>query len=555
MSSKLRYIYLQCLFFTLPALTHGQLQSTFSPYKFVQTSPNGDFSVGGFPTDVLEVNGQLIILGHGWGGASGINPSTYLSLFSSEGHSELIYDDFDLATWVNQANKGSLHKANETFLFSVDLQSRFIEPSDTFWTAHAIFAVPESGFPYLVDSFYKVDVRDQMGGPYKRVHFVDDSMRYAVSSQVGFASRTRGDHYAFIELDLTNQDTIRTLRRFERRDLPWRATALAEYVRADTLFRVVRDRDTELWPLYFDISDITTGSRLDSHRLDGRIIMEEGLPNPVGIPVYGEGAWFQLSAPYFEDEPGVYYQVPRMHAFDFDGNLRFEREFETYQTYQVNGSVALAFDSLNGSVIAGLQLQQYDGSAQSRTDQFLTVVESIDANSGESLWRTRLSLLDTGVDGPGDRRFYVQDIYPRKGDNGGYIVTGLIRTNERQPELDLPNSYTGMFFLDSVGCFAPGCRQATGLDDSRDIEFVILAGPNPVPAGTPLRISVNAPDQLTSFDYYFVDVTGRTVREGIIDGPLLPTNGLVPGMYQLVISGSKTVPYEHRSYVQTIIVQ
>jgi hypothetical protein len=136
------------------------------------------------------------------------------------------------------------------------------------------------------------------------------------------------------------------------------------------------------------------------------------------------------------------------------------------------------------------------------------VLKAVNARTGDSLWTTRMRQ-DSGATNVWGTS--PSDIAIRP-DGKGYVVASWTVDVELDPDRpELGYSYTTLYFLDSIGCLTPGCRETTSTEAPRYAYEISLA-PNPIPAGGSLRVTL--PSELREVHYAITNAQGQQVHFG-----------------------------------------
>ena len=175
----------------------------------------------------------------------------------------------------------------------------------------------------------------------------------------------------------------------------------------------------------------------------------------------------------------------------------------------------------------------------------------LDAATGDSLWTT-----DFAVDSLTSESYFINpnQVIARP-DGRGYIVTCHVSDSQLNRERNLLYQYAALFFVDTLGCLTPGCRDVSSVDpghtSSRAAPYRIVLAPNPVAAGEPIALRLTdatdgGPSDPTRvpLTYRLTDISGAVLQTGRV-GPgatsvSISTDGLTPGTYVLSAQGADT---------------
>ena len=93
----------------------------------------------------------------------------------------------------------------------------------------------------------------------------------------------------------------------------------------------------------------------------------------------------------------------------------------------------------------------------------------------------------------------------------GYVLVAGVEDAIPHVPFGLSKEYTALIFLDSLGCLAPGCRDASSTTPS-SYAYEISLSPNPLPAGGELRVRL--PQGIARARYAITDTHGKRVGFG-----------------------------------------
>jgi len=221
-------------------------------------------------------------------------------------------------------------------------------------------------------------------------------------------------------------------------------------------------------------------------------------------------------------------------AFDLrTGEFKWEDTYISKQDWFINPGWELTCIDSSGKAALTIypSSKVYDNSTGERDWQL--EIKAADAVTGDSLWATYLQLDSFATR---DYGMTSRDI-AMKANGEGYIVAAAIAETKLDPHRDLRYAYTALFFLDSLGCLAPGCRESTPTKDAY-ASYEISLAPNPVRAGE--QISVSFPEAVAAVRYAITDAQGKRLgsseSEQVAGGKLdVPIENLPSGMYYLTV--------------------
>ena len=197
-----------------------------------------------------------------------------------------------------------------------------------------------------------------------------------------------------------------------------------------------------------------TGRLLGVHRVKD----DHGLPHAVPSPANGLG--YMTVSPVVEPPGGRPRALVEVDAFDLrTARPAWRRTWDAPPGWHHASVLPVSRVDSTGHVAVTAYEEGRDRSAARPDRHSRVVVRAHDARAGDSLWVTRVRLDSAATDawtaGP-------MDVAVRPGGRG-YVVacwTADYALDANRPELGY--AYTTLIFLDSLGCAAPGCRDASG---------------------------------------------------------------------------------------------
>ena len=505
-------------------------------YGLLQVQPAPEYTYGPNIFDVVEDSIGLLITGEGWW-THRTDGASFLYRYSPEGGSKTLFTDPDVGPWVNQPEDGTLRALGAAGYLYATVQSILIEPepNPVGRFSAVLYHVDTSGHAVILDSI-KREGWGGIGTHYlNRVHvFNPEGGKLIAYMAYNRPSTTnRPGRAAYWEYQVREGSVVRT------REYGWEVNLtnefpLGAYVRQDTLFRIVGSFDDGIY--YLARHDLTTGSPLPyplGERLPTAGILGSHGPGSVS---YGSHAWYRHGIAVEPKGPYSLQAVAKLMSVGYDGRERFRVSSPPPEGYVTGPNFANStLDTTNNVAILVSDIHVAGTSGRRTVDDYALLVEAFDAVTAESKWRTQLSL--DGVGGPEKRYLRTVGVVARP--TGGYIIVADAGSAEAQPDSLLHNTYMPLFFLDSVGCFAPGCRLVNAIDDLDEVSFALTLSPNPVVAGTPVRLDFAHAATNTAEAgqrYQLTDAAGRLVDQGPVEpGGAVPTHGLGPGTYYLTV--------------------
>jgi hypothetical protein len=299
--------------------------------------------------------------------------------------------------------------------------------------------------------------------------------------------------------------------------------------RAQSILR--SDNSLDLIVKYFNIY---TGVEIS------RILVKKGLNR---TPLFAHNAKNSLG---YMTEFNIDWDAPRhrrttteITAFDLrTGELKWEDEYISRPDWFTNPDWEFTRVDSSGqtALTAYPSAKVYDNSTGNRDWQL--ELKAANALTGDSLWTTYLQLDSFATR---DYGMVPMDI-AMKPNGMGYVVVAGIAETKLDPNRDLRYAYTALFFLDSLGCLAPGCRETSSTKDP-SLGYEISLAPNPVRAGG--ELSVSFPESVSEVRYAITNGQGQRLgfsgSESVLEGKLdVQIDDLPSGMYYLTVwpSGS-----------------
>ena len=425
----------------------------------LQTVP--ELSFGSTPQQAVIFNDKLVIQGVGFDSNHVFTVGSFFSLYDGIHLETLEFDSTNIRS-LNDAERASALIVPDGVL---SIRNANYDPVDTNYTFSGAASILEfvntSGSQNLVfqiDSLFlsAADVEESAAVLTTGVRRLEglslDTIRYVFNW--GFISNRQ----AIVEIRSYVPDpilgyrkvkTVPILDNIEPNDFQ-----VGVWSFGDTLGRaqlVVELGDVNMYVRYFDIH---TGSPIGSRILIqsnvsgiSRVISSEG--SEMG---YGTETKIDWDAPLFRRT------TTRVWAFDLrTGALRWEKEYISRQDWFTSPSWELTrIDSSGQTVLTAFASnRRYDSSSSKREGQI--ELKAVNAVSGDSLWTTYLQLDSFATRGHG---IVPMDI-AMKPNGEGFVVASWVSETKLDPNRDLRYAYTALFFLDSLGCLAPGCRETS----------------------------------------------------------------------------------------------
>jgi hypothetical protein len=506
----------------------------------LQTAPELPF--GTFPAQVVATNNNLVIQGTGWDSINVHTNGAYFSVFDGSGLETIFFDSLRIRS-RNDFERASATPVPNGLL---SIRNANYDPIDTnYITSGAASILEFVSFATSQTKVFQIDTlwippavaEEQSAFLTTAVRNLDvsrtDTIRYVFNS--GFTSNRQ----AIVEVRSYVPDPILGYRKVETTPITnniepndWQ---VGVWSFGDTLGRaklVVEQGGVNLYVRYFDIH---TGDPLGSRLLVKTNV--NGLARVVSNVISGLGHVTEGVIDF--DAPPSRSVITKVWTFDLHiGELQWEKEYFSKQDWFINPFWETTRVDSSGQTIltAYASNRLYDSSAGKREAQI--ELKAANAVTGDSLWATYLRL-----DSFTTRN---HSVVPRdiamKPNGEGYIVAAWVSETKLDPNRDLRYAYTALFFLDSLGCLAPGCREISSTKDA-SLGYEISLAPNPVRSGG--ELSVSFPESVSEVRYAITNGQGQRLgfsgSESVLGGKLdVQIDDLPSGMYYLTVwpSGS-----------------
>lgn len=502
----------------------------------LQTLP--ELSFGSFPAQVvITPNDYLIIQGTGWDTINLFTRGSFISTYDGSILETIQFDTANIRS-SNDFDRGAGILTSEGF---VSTRNANYDPLDTNYTFSGSASILE--FTSFLNSQVAVkqidtlwlegfEVEDQSFFTTKSVlNFNSNSAdTVQIVFNCGFTSARR----AIVELRSYVYDEVLGYRRVKSVPITDGIVSndaqLGVWRFGDTLGRaqaILRsDNTVDLIVRYFDVH---TGSAISTD-----LVKEELNRIPLFAQNYRNGLGFITEFNIDWNAPRYRRTTTEITAFDLrTGELKWEDAYISKQDWFTNPDREFTRIDSSGrfALTAYPSAKVYDNSTGERDWQI--ELKAANAVTGDSLWTTYLQL-----DSFATRDYGMSPMDIAMKPNGeGYVVAAWVSETKLDPHRDLRYAYTALFFLDSLGCLAPGCRQPTSTKDA-GLGYEISLAPNPVQAGG--EVSVSFPESVAEVRYAITNAQGQRLgfRESqYVTGGLLdvPFDDLAAGMYYLTV--------------------
>ena len=506
----------------------------------LQTAP--ELSFGTFPAQVVATNNNLVIQGTGWDSINVHTNGAYFSVFDGSGLETIFFDSLRIRS-RNDFERASATPVPNGLL---SIRNANYDPVDTnYITSGAASILEFVSFATSQTEVFQIDTlwippavaEEQSAFLTTAVRNLDvsrtDTIRYVFNS--GFTSNRQ----AIVEVRSYVPDPILGYRKVETTPITnniepndWQ---VGVWSFGDTLGRaqlVVEQSGVNMYVRYFDIH---TGDPLGSRLLVKTNV--SGVARVVSNQVSGLG--YVTEGKIDWDAPLYRRTTSKIWTFDLrTGDLSWEDEYISKQDWFTDPSRVLAsIDSSGQTTLTTYPSAKiYDYSTGDRDWQI--ELKAADAITGDSLWATYLRL-----DSFATRNYRIVPMDIAMKPNGeGYVVAAWVAERKLDPYRDLRYAYTALFFLDSLGCLAPGCREISSTKDA-SLGYEISLAPNPVRSGG--ELSVSFPESVSEVRYAITNGQGQRLgfsgSESVLEGKLdVQIDDLPSGMYYLTVwpSGS-----------------
>lgn len=501
----------------------------------IQTA--SELSFGTLPQNATVLNDRVLIHGIGWDTIDIFTTGSYFSTYDGIGTNTIEFDTVRIYS-INDFERGStmtasgsllsIRNANydpiDTVFYSSGSASilELVETSVTNWTVFQIDSLSldasdaEQQTVFLTSGVTSLDAA---GG---------DTIRFVFNS--GFSS----NRPAIVELRSYVPDPVLGYRKVNTIPITDNIESndfqIGVWSYGDTLGRAqlrVEQGDVNLYVRYFDVH---TGNSLGSSVLVktqvsgiARVVASQN--SRLGYVTESQIDW---NAPRFRRT------TSKVWAFDLrTGDLKWQNEYISRQDWFTNPDREFTRIDSSGrfALTAYPSAKVYDNSTGERDWQI--ELKAANAVTGDSLWTTYLQL-----DSFATRDYGMSPMDIAMKPNGeGYVVAAWVSETKLDPHRDLRYSYTALFFLDSLGCLAPGCRDASSTKIPT-LGYEISLAPNPIQAGG--ELSVSFPESVSAVRYAITNAHGQRIRfsesERVTGGRLhVPIDILSSGMYYLTV--------------------
>ena len=498
----------------------------------LQTAP--ELSFGSFPQQVMVLNRSVIIKGVGW---DTLNPFTRGSYFSK-------YDGLTLETL-------SLDSARIRSLNDSDSETDIVTPAGIATIRNANYDAVDTSFissgaasilEYISSNdpdfnVYKIDTMWLTPEEVEEQRFFlthgvrdfepsqEDSIRFL------FSTSFHTSKPAIVELRTYVEDSLKGMRLVLNVPITSgivpRDFQLGAWRMSDTLGRAQLNIVNGGNDLVLRQFDLHTGDPLF------QTVIKERVGNPRVIPSGANGLGYAYDYLIDESNPQLPEAIVEVVAFDLRrGDIQWEKEFRSSLGWYVYPDfIRTRVDSAGKVLVTGFPSTRVLNSAGDF--EYQVELRGADALTGDSLWATTVAL-----DSFATEAYNIAPMDIAMKPNGeGYVVAAWVADRKLYPYRDLRYAYTALFFLDSLGCLAPGCREASSTLDP-NLGYEISLAPNPVRAGG--ELSVSFPERVTEVRYAITNGQGQrlgfsesqSVTGGLLD---VPIEDLVSGMYYLTV--------------------
>ncbi len=501
----------------------------------LQTAP--ELSFGAAAIQAVEHDGKILLQGVGWDTAHIYTRGYFTSSYDGQHLQTLFFDTINIRSG-NDPERGS------AMVFAdgvASIRTANYNPVDTVHTFSGYASILEftrttdsSPEVFLIDTLWlSAQETEEVSGGFttrgvRRSSTNDsDTIRYVFN--VGF--QTSRD--AIVEIRSYVADSVRGLRLVRTvplvQDMEPNEFQICTWEMGDTLGRAELTSAGRATQLEVNYWNVHTGELLSNQLVDDGVdFVARAIASPAAELVYLMEIRFRIP------EPNVYVPVVAVTAYSMhDMSLVWEREYEAQEDWYTSPSWNLTrIDSAGRVALNVFPASQPFANGGNDNARHLEV-HAADARTGDSLWITSLQL-DTSTTRGHD--LTSRDLaFRSKGK--GYIVVASVAETKLDPVRDLRYSYTALFFLDSLGCLAPGCRDASATEE-RVAPYRITLAPNPVAAGQ--EVQIHLPSASTgTLRYSLTNANGRSLSSGEqvpgVEQLSVSTDGLPAGMYYLTV--------------------
>ncbi|MFK8057076.1 MAG: T9SS type A sorting domain-containing protein, partial [Saprospiraceae bacterium] len=532
MCNKLLHICLLILSLTL--LGVGLSAQGVPDYGIVRLQTAPELSFGSFPQQVMVFNRSVIIKGVGWDTLNPFTRGAYFSKYDGLTTETLSLDSARIrslndsdseADIVTPTGIASIRNANYDAIDTIFLSSgaasilEYISSNDPDFNVYKIdtmWLTPEEVEEQRF--FLTHGVRDFESSQ-------DDSIRFL------FSTSFHTSKPAIVELRTYVEDSLNGMRLVLNVPITSgivpRDFQLGAWRMSDTLGRAQLDIVNGGNDLVLRQFDMHTGAPLF------QTAIKESVGNPRVIPSGANGLGYAYD--YFIDESNPQLPEAKVEVVAFDlrkGDIQWEKEFTSSLGWYVHPDfIRTRVDSAGKVLVTGFPSTRVLNSAGDF--EYQVELRGADALTGDSLWATIVALDSFATEA---HNIAPMDI-AMKPNGEGYVVAAWVAESKLDPLRDLRYAYTALFFLDSLGCLAPGCRQPSSTKDAY-ASYEISLAPNPVRAGE--QISVSFPEVVVAVRYAVTDAQGKRLgfseSEQTAGGKLdVQINDLPSGMYYLTV--------------------
>lgn len=499
----------------------------------LQTAP--ELSFGSLPQQVIVFEEAVIIKGVGWDTLNPFTRGSYFSKFDGSTFKTLSLDSTAIWNLNDSDSESDIITKNG---FATIRNANYDATDPNFISAGAASILEYISFNDSTSMVFKVDtlwltaedVEEQVFfltqgvRDFRATH--DDSIRFL------FSNSFHTDRPAIVELRTYVEDDLAGLRLVKTLPITSGIVPhdfqLGAWRMSDTLGRVQLDVfNNSKVDLVVRQFDAHSGSPLFSKTV------KEAVGNPRVIPSGANGLGYAYDYIIDESDPNNREVKADVLAFDLrSGAIIWDKEYSSSIDWLVSsGPVVSRVDSAGKVLVTGFPIYRL---IEGETDfEYQVELRGADALTGDSLWSTVVALDSFATR---DHDLVPMDI-AMKPNGEGYVVAAWVADSKLDPHRDLRYAYTALFFLDSLGCLAPGCRQPTSTKDA-DLGYEISLAPNPVQAGG--ELSVSFPESVSEVRYAITNAQGQRLgfRESqYVTGGLLdvPIDDFAPGMYYLTV--------------------
>ncbi|MFK8057705.1 MAG: T9SS type A sorting domain-containing protein [Saprospiraceae bacterium] len=504
--------------------------------KRLQTAP--ELSFGSLPVQVINVDDKLILQGVGWDSVNIYTTGSYFSIYEDAGLETIAFDSMDIKT-QNDPFRASAMVVPGGIL---SIRNTNYDPVDTSYNFSGSASIlefvseeDEQASVYQIDTLWlpAAVVEEQANYLTTGVRRLDssalDTIRYVFN--VGFTSNRPSivEIRSYVPDSILGYRKVKTIPIFDNivpNDFQVGVWSFGDTLGRAQLF-VDGAGDNNMIFRYFNMH---TGAPFLPDVVVQRNV--SGIARVISSPANGLGYMTESKVDF--DAPRYRRTTIRVAAFDLrTAEFQWENEYISKNEWFIYPNWELSrVDSAGRTVVTSYSSDQlYDTLTIKRDAQI--ELKAADAVTGDSLWTTYLRLDSFATRNHG---ISAMDI-AMKPNGEGYIVAAWASESKLDPNRDLRYAYTALFFLDSLGCLAPGCRDVSSTQATY-VNYEISLAPNPVRAGE--RISVSFPESVAAIRYAITDAQGRRLglNESVrVSGGKLdvPIDDLPSGVYFLTV--------------------